>query len=70
MRARRKRQLNYKKYLKQVKKVEDWGGGGSIACSKDKPLVLVPNKLIYQLKFSFCYANLTDFLRGDSQQNL
>ena len=36
MRARRKRQLNYKKYLKQVKKVEVWGGGGSIACSEDK----------------------------------
>ena len=27
-------------------------------------------KSIYQLKFSFCYANLTDFLRGDSQQTL
>ena len=36
MRARRKRQLKNQKYPKQVKKVEDWGGGGSIACSKDK----------------------------------
>ena len=33
--GQKKRQLKYKKCLKQVKWVEDWGGGRSIACSKE-----------------------------------
>ena len=40
MRARRKRQLNYKKYLKQVKKVEDWVEAGRLLVQRISGLAI------------------------------
>ena len=34
--GQKRKATNLQEIPKQVKQVEDWGGGGSIACSKDK----------------------------------